>query len=89
MLAKLTRGNQVTIPKEIIRKAHLKEGNDYMEVEYADGIIHLKPVEVEERIPPEAFERFVRAVQRQEVGDVKTESKETTENIVRRWKKRR
>ncbi|GEM_PF-1714370 len=89
MLAKLTRGNQITIPKEIIRRAHLREGNDYVEVEYADGIIHLRPVEVEARIPPEAFERFARAVQRREIGDVKGEKKETVENIIRRWGKRR
>lgn len=89
MLAKLTRGNQVTIPKGIIRKAHLREGNDYVDVEYANGIIYLKPVEVEERIPPETFERFVRAVQRHEPGDIEANEKETAESILRRWKKRR
>ncbi len=89
MLAKVTRGNQVTIPKEIVRKAHLKEGNDYVDVEYANGIIVLKPVEVEERVAPEELERFARAVQRREPGDVKANPKETVEGLLRRWKKRR
>jgi AbrB family looped-hinge helix DNA binding protein len=89
MLAKLTRGNQVTIPKGIIQKAHLKEGNDYVDVEYANGIIYLKPVEVEERIPPETFEKFAGAVRRQQPGDVKAAKEETSEDILRRWKKRR
>ena len=89
MLAKITRGNQVTIPKEIVRKAHLKEGNDYVDVEYAEGIILLKPVEVEERIPPEAFERFARGAQRKEPGDLEANSKEKVEDTLRRWKERR
>lgn len=89
MLAKLTRGNQVTIPKGIIRKAHLREGNDYVDVEYANGIIYLKPVEVEERIPPETFEKFAHAVQHQQPGDVKATKEETVEDVLRRWKKRR
>lgn len=88
MLAKVTRGNQVTIPKEIVRKAHLREGNDYVDVEYTGGIIVLKPVEVEERISPEAFERFVRAVGRRKQGDVEAKER-TPEELLRRWKKRR
>ena len=89
MLAKITRGNQLTIPKEIVRKAHLKEGDDYVDVEYAEGVILLKPVEVEERIPPEAFERFVHGVQRKEPDDLEANPKETVEDTLRRWKKRR
>lgn len=89
MLAKLTRGNQVTIPKGIIRKAHLKEGNDYVDVEYANGIIYLKPVEVEERISPESFESFAGAMKHQQSGDVKAVKEETSEDVLRRWKKRR
>lgn len=58
MLAKLTRGNQITIPKEIVLKARLKQGSDYLDVEYRDGLVCLKPVDVEERIPPEVFEKF-------------------------------
>ncbi len=89
MLAKLTRGNQVTIPKEVVRQAHLREGNDYVDVEYTNGIICLKPVEVEERIPPESFGRFARAVQRREPGDVKAKDREAVRDLLQRWKKRR
>ena len=50
MLAKLTRGNQITIPKAMVKKAKLKEGNDYLDVVYIKGVIVLKPVDVVERI---------------------------------------
>lgn len=76
MIAKLTRGNQVTIPKLIVEKAHLRAGSDYMEVEYRDGIIHLKPVDVEERIPPEVFEKFQKRTLKPETGDVALSGKE-------------
>lgn len=89
MLAKLTRGNQVTIPKGIIRKAHLREGNDYVDVEYVNGVIHLKPVEVEDRISPEIFERFANTVQHQLPGDIKATKDETAGDVLKRWKKRR
>lgn len=89
MLAKLTRGNQVTIPKAIVKKAHLREGNDYVDVEYVNGMIFLKPVELEERIPPEVFERFASAVKRREPEDVKAKGGETAGELIRRWKKRR
>ena len=58
MLAKITRGNQITIPKEIVDKAHLDSTSPYVEVNYSNGVIQLKPVVVEERINPEQFEKF-------------------------------
>lgn len=58
MLAKITRGNQVTIPKEVVEKARLRESSPYVDVEYANGVIYLKPVNIEERIGPEQFEKF-------------------------------
>jgi AbrB family looped-hinge helix DNA binding protein len=70
MLTKLTRGNQITIPKPVIEKAHLKAGSDYLEVEYREGIIYLKPVEVEERIAPEIFEKFQKQMLKVKRGDV-------------------
>lgn len=76
MLAKLTRGNQLTIPKAIVEKAGLKAGNDYLEVEYAEGIIYIRPVDIEERISPETYERFKEKVLREEKGDVTLSAKE-------------
>ena len=70
MLTKLTRGNQITIPKPVIEKAHLKAGSDYLEVEYREGIICLKPVEVEERIAPEIFVKFQKQMLKENRGDV-------------------
>ena len=69
MLAKITRGNQVTIPKEIVEKAHLKDCALYVDVGYAHGVIYLKPVVVEERISPEQFERFERWALGRDKGD--------------------
>ena len=76
MLAKLTRGNQLTIPKVIVKRLGLKPGSDYLEVEYAEGIIYIRPVDVEERIPPETYERFKEKVLREEKGDVTLSAKE-------------
>jgi len=89
MLTKLTRGNQITIPKPIIEKAHLKAGSDYLEVEYRGGLIYLKPVEVEERIAPEIFEKFQKQALRKERGDVAVEAKEGEEFLSKRTKKTR
>lgn len=69
MLVKVTRGNQVTIPKEIVKKAHIHEGNDYVDVEYDHGTIVIKLVDVEERIPAEAYEKLLRKVAMKEAGD--------------------
>lgn len=42
MLAKITSKNQVTIPKKIMEKF---PGVKYMEVEFEDGVILLRPVQ--------------------------------------------
>ncbi len=89
MLTKLTRGNQITIPKHIIEKAHLKKGDDYLEVEYRDGIIYLKPVDVEERISPEIFEKFQKQIVKKEPGDVLAEGDAGREFLSKRAKKAR
>ena len=47
MIAKVTRGNQVTIPKEIVLKLHIKQGNDYVDISMSNGVIVMKLVEVE------------------------------------------
>jgi bifunctional DNA-binding transcriptional regulator/antitoxin component of YhaV-PrlF toxin-antitoxin module len=60
MLAKITRGCQISIPKAIIKQAHMEEGCQYVDIVYSKGEIHLKPVEVEERISPEQHEKFLR-----------------------------
>lgn len=70
MLAKLTRGNQLTIPKKIVGQSHLRAGWDYLDVTYVHGVIVLKPVDVEERIPPEAYESLLKDAFRVERGDV-------------------
>ena len=88
MLAKLTRGNQVTIPKPIVKLAHLREGDDYLDVRYVKGVICLKPVDVEERISPEAYERLLEHFSRPEPGSVVLSEREAANFLRRRAKKR-
>jgi AbrB family looped-hinge helix DNA binding protein len=76
MIVKLTRSNQFTIPKGIIKKLKLKPGKDYLNVEYADGIIYVVPVDLEERISPEAFEKFQEKALKIEKGDFVLSEKE-------------
>lgn len=45
MLAELRQRSQITIPKELIKKLNLNEG-DKFDVYEQDGIIHLMPVAV-------------------------------------------
>ena len=88
MLAKLTRGNQITIPKQIMRQAHLKEGKDYLDVSYDDGVILLKPVEIEERVPPKAYEKLLSSAFTQEPGDLLVSDKDAGSVLPKRSRKR-
>jgi AbrB family looped-hinge helix DNA binding protein len=89
MLTKLTRGNQITIPKPIIEKTHLKSGVDYLQVEYREGVIYLKPVEVEERISPEVFEKFQRKILKKEEEDVLVDEKGAEDFLSKRVKRKK
>ena len=88
MLAKLTRGNQFTIPKPIVDRARLQAGHDYLDVAYLHGVIILKPVDVEERISPEAYERFLKDVLTIRPGDVVADER-TADNVLKRRIKKR
>ena len=87
MIAKVTRGNQVTIPKEIVLKLHIKQGNDYVDISMSNGMIVMKPVDVEERIPDEAYERFIKKALKVEPGDVVLTEKEAENFLKKRMKK--
>ena len=88
MLAKLTRGNQVTIPKAIARQAGLRAANEYLDVKYIKGVICLLPVDVEERVPPEVYERMLEHFSRPEPGSVVLSEHEAESFLRRRAKKR-
>ncbi|MBI3324282.1 MAG: hypothetical protein HYZ92_03285 [Candidatus Omnitrophica bacterium] len=88
MLAKLTRGNQLTIPKAIINKVHLQAGHDYVDVVYLHGVIVLKPVEVEERVPPEAYEALLRDAFTVKPGDIVADERTADAVLKKRIKKR-
>ena len=62
MLVKRTRGNQVSIPKQILKEAGITERDLYFDVAHRAGVIHLKPVTIEEKIPDRAYEALLRWV---------------------------
>ena len=88
MLAKLTRGNQLTIPKGIVERIHLQAGRDYLEVTYLHGVIILKPVDVEERIPPESYEALLKDAFTVRPGDIVADARTARSVLKRRMKKR-
>ena len=69
MLVKRTRGNQVSLPKRILEQAGVEEGDRYFDVQYRGGLICLKPVTVEEKIPDRAYEELLRWAAKTEPGD--------------------
>ena len=68
MLVKRTRGNQVSIPKRVLEQAGVGEQDRYFDVEYRGGLICLKPVTVEDKIPDRAYEELLRWVRKPEPG---------------------
>lgn len=69
MLVKRTRGNQVSLPRRILEQAGIGEGDRYFDVQYRGGLICLKPVTVEEKIPDHAYEELLRWAGKVEPGD--------------------
>ena len=88
MLAKLTRGNQLTIPKGIIDRIRLQAGRDYLDVTYLHGVIILKPVDVEERIPPQCYEALLRDAFTVRPGDIVADERTAASVLKKRMKKR-
>lgn len=88
MLSKLTRGNQITIPKAIIERTGLKEGKDYVDVEYIHGVICLKPIDIEERISKEDWEKFKKKMLAKENGDLSLSAKAAEHFLEKRVKER-
>ena len=64
MLTKLTRSNQVTIPKAVMAKAKLAAGRDYLHVAYLKGVIVLTPVEVKARVSPKTYAHLLKTASR-------------------------
>ena len=62
MLAELRTKSQVTIPKELVNKLGIQEG-DKLEIKEKDGVIQIMPVVV---YPKKVVEEF-----RSEINDVK------------------
>lgn len=69
MLVKRTRGNQVSLPKKVLEEAGLSEEDRYFDVACNDGIICLRPITVEEKIPDRAYEELLRWSREHQQGD--------------------
>ena len=69
MLVKRSRKNQVALPKAVLELAGLGPEDVYFSIVYKAGAIILRPVEIEEKIPPEALERFRAKVLKGQPGD--------------------
>ncbi len=69
MLVKRSRKNQVALPKAVLERAGLGPDDVYFSIVYKAGAIILRPVEIEEKIPPEALARFRAKVLKGQPGD--------------------
>ena len=69
MLVKRSRKNQVALPKAVLEQAGLGPEDVYFSIAYKAGAIILRPVEIEEKIPPEALARFRAKVLKGQPGD--------------------
>ena len=69
MLVKRSRKNQVALPKALLERAGLGPEDVYFSIAYQAGAIILRPVEIEEKIPPEALARFRAKVLKGQPGD--------------------
>ncbi len=69
MLVKRSSKNQIAIPKAILKRAGLGPNDRYFDVVYSAGRIILRPMELEEKIPPEALARFRAKVIKGQPGD--------------------
>ena len=69
MLVKRTRGNQVSIPKRILEAAGVADGDRYFDVDYRQGLICLKVVTIEDKIPDRAYEGLLRWAATTKPGD--------------------
>ncbi len=69
MLVKRSRKNQVALPKSVLERAGLGPEDVYFSIVYKAGAIILRPVDIEEKIPPEALARFEAKTLKREPGD--------------------
>ena len=69
MLVKRSRKNQVAIPKVLLERAGMGPEDVYFAADYAGGAIILRPVEIEEKLPPEALARFKATALKGQPGD--------------------
>lgn len=88
MLAKRTRGNQITIPKEIVREAGLEDGDLYFDVVYDGGAIRLIPVEIKAKFPQRAYEKVSEGAFQKEAGDILAVDQSARDVLGKRPKKR-
>lgn len=86
LLVKKSRKNQVALPKAILEQAGLGPEDAYFAVGYRQGAIVLRPVDIEEKLSPEALARFKAKALKGQPGDRTFSSMEA---VIKDLKRRR
>ncbi len=86
MLTKRTSGNQITLPKNLIKEAQLSEEDIYFDITYKNGVFSMKPVslKIEEKISDKDFASFAQSAFKREKGDKDFASVSETEKFLRK-----
>ena len=88
MLVKRSSKNQIAIPKAVLERAGLGPEDTYFDIGCSQGRIILTPMQLEEKIPPEALKRFETRVLQRQRGDKAFESVEGLINYLHRKRRR-
>ena len=62
IIVKKTRANQITLPRHMLRQAHL-DRQEYFQAGLRGGVIYLVPLKAEEPLTPEDETRFLHRLQ--------------------------
>ncbi len=86
MLTKRTSGNQITLPKNLIKKAQLSEEDIYFDITYKNGVFSMRPVslKIEEKINDKDFASFAQLAFEREKGDKDFASVSEAEKFLRK-----
>lgn len=91
MLAKISRKNQLTLPKKVVEKLGFSPDEEkYLQIEVQGNTVMMKPVTVtvEEKITEEQWERFTAWVSDHK-DDVVFDSPEEATNFLRKRMKKK
>ena len=88
ILVKRSRKNQVALPKAILERAGLGPEDVYFHIGYQNGAITLRPVDIEEKVPPEVITQLEAQALKREPGDKVFDSAEDLIRYLHRKRRR-